>query len=53
MELKIVEGKFYEGEFVTVSIDGKVVKRRVYYSTTAGDLYIRYKNNLYFYYEFQ
>lgn len=51
-ELKTVDGKFYEGNFVTVSIGGDVVKRRVYYSASAGDLYIRYKNKAYFLYEF-
>lgn len=51
-ELKIIEGNFCEGQFVTVSINGDVVKRKVYYSASAGDLYIRYKNSVYFLYEF-
>lgn len=53
MELKVLEGKFYEGEFVTVSINGNVVKRRVYFSTMAKDLFVWYKNNMYFYCEFE
>lgn len=53
MELKIINGKFYEGERVTVAIDGKVITRRVYYSRDAGDLYILYKGAAYFYSEFE
>lgn len=51
-ELKIIEGNFYEGEYVKVSINGAVVRRKVYYSGMAGDLYIRHKNKMYFLYEF-
>jgi hypothetical protein len=52
MELKIIEGNFYQGEFVTVSVGGVKIKRKVHYSGMAGDLYIWYKNNMYFYSEF-
>ena len=52
-ELKVIDGNFYEGEFVTVSINDDVIRRKVYYSGTAGDLYIRYKNRMYFKYEFK
>lgn len=53
MELKVISGKFYEGERVVVSIDGKVITRKVYYSRDAGDLYIMYKGARYFYSEFE
>ena len=53
MELKIIQGNFIENETVIVSIDGKEVSRKVHYSKEAGDLFIWYKNNKYFYYEFQ
>lgn len=51
-ELKIIDGQFYEGQYVWVSINGNVVKRKVYYSTMAGDLFVRYKNMMYFLCEF-
>lgn len=51
-KLLILNGNFIENEKVTVSIDNKTITRRVYYCSTAGDLYIWYKNNKYFYYEF-
>lgn len=53
MELKIIGGKFYEGERVTVSINGEVITRKVHYSRDAGDLYIVFKNDRYFYGEFE
>ncbi len=53
MELKILKGNFTEGEKVTVSINGKEINRKVHYSKEAGDLFIWFKNNKYFYYEFQ
>ena len=53
MKLKIIEGNFYQGEFVKVSIGSNVIKRKVHYSGMAGDLYVWYKNNMYFYSEFQ
>ena len=53
MELKIIQGRFVEGETVKVSVDGKEISRKVHWSKKAGDLFIWYKNNKYFYYEFQ
>ena len=49
---EIVNGNFIEGEYVTVNINGNIVKRKVYYSKDAGDLYVWCKNRKYFYYEF-
>lgn len=48
----ILEGNFIEGEYTTVSIDGNEAKRKVYYDATAGDLFIWFKGNKYFYCEF-
>ena len=53
MELKILQGRFIENETVKVLIDGKEISRKVHWSKEAGDLFIWYKNNRYFYYEFQ
>ena len=53
IEKKIVDGNFIEGEFVTVSIDGKEFKRKVYYSSKWGDLVIVIYGNEYAYSEFQ
>ncbi len=50
--LKIVRGNFYEGEKVKVIVNDNEIERKVHYSASAGDLYIVYKNNKYFYYEF-
>lgn len=50
-ELKTI-ANFYEGQFATISIDGKVIQRKVYYSKEAGDLFIWYKGKPYFLYEF-
>ena len=44
--IKLVDGDFIEGETVTVEIDGKTYKRKVYYGD--GDLYITVKNTKYF-----
>lgn len=52
-KLKILDGEFFEGQSVTVSIDGRIVQRKVRYSSTAGDLFIQYKNKMYFLYEFE
>lgn len=52
MELKIIKGNFIEGERVTLLIGEDKIERKVYYSKGAGDLYVMYKNNKYFYYEF-
>lgn len=49
---EIVNGNFIEGEYVTININGNVVKRKVYYSKDAGDLYVWCKGKKYFYYEF-
>lgn len=51
-DLKLLDGEFYEGEMVTVSINGKTVTRKVHYDTQAGDLYIVCDNNRYFLSEF-
>lgn len=50
--MKILEGNFIENEKVVINLDNKVIRRKVYYDAQAGDLYIMYKNNKYFYYEF-
>ena len=47
-ELKIVDGGFYEGEKVTVEIDGKRFTRKVYWDGFAGDLYITINTYKYF-----
>lgn len=49
----ILEGGFYEGEYVTVSMAGDIVKRKVWYDSFAGDLFIWYKNRRFFYYKFE
>lgn len=51
--MTIINGNFIESEYVTVNINGTVVTRKVYYSASAGDLYIVYKNHRYFYCEFK
>ena len=51
-EKKIISGRFIQGEKVTVLIDQKQIKRKVYFSAEAGDLYIYYRGKKYFYYEF-
>lgn len=51
--MKIIQGYFIEGEKVTIEISGTTITRRVYYDTQAGDLFIWFKNNKYFYYEFE
>lgn len=53
MKLEILSNNFYEGEFVTVVVEGKEVTRKVYYSKSVGDLYINYKGLPYFLYEFE
>ena len=42
-EKKIISGRFIQGEKVTVLIDQKQIKRKVYFSAEAGDLYIYYR----------
>lgn len=51
-KLEIIRGMFVEGEKVYVRVDNNIVVRRVYYSVEAGDLYIIYNSNKYFYYDF-
>lgn len=50
MILKLIKGYFYEGETITVEIDGKQIERKVKYSSKDG-LYIIYQNRKYFEYE--
>lgn len=52
LKLKIIDGDFKEGEFVTVSIDGKEFKRKVYFSNKWKDLVIIVYGNEYSYSEF-
>ncbi|WP_298535706.1 hypothetical protein [uncultured Methanobrevibacter sp.] len=47
LKLKIIEGEFKDGESVTVSIDGKEFKRKVYYSNRWNDLVIIVYGNEY------
>ena len=49
----IIDGDFIENSYVVVKIGKDKVKRKVYYSVEAGDLYIWYKGSKYFYCEFQ
>lgn len=51
-KLELLEGSFYEGETVKVSINGKVISRKVHYDAQAGSLYITCDNSRYFEYEF-
>ena len=48
----IVQDNFIEDEYVIVNIDGDVVRRKVYYSAEAKDLYVLHKGAKYFYSEF-
>lgn len=50
--MKIIKENFIENEYVTIEINNNIITRKVYYSKEAGDLYILYKNNKYFYSEF-
>ena len=52
-EKRIIAGRFVEGEKVTVSINLDQITRKVYYSADEGDLYIWYKGEKHFYYEFE
>lgn len=49
---KILDGRFIEGERVTVNIDGREATRKVKWSKMANDLYIRVDGRFYFYCEF-
>ena len=48
--MKLLNGRFLEGEKITVEIDGKQIERKVKYNRMDG-LYIIYKNRKYFEYE--
>ena len=48
--MKIIKGRFLEGEKITVEIDGKQIERKVKYNRMDG-LYIVYQNKKYFEYE--
>ena len=50
--MKLVKGGFFEGETITVEIDGKQIERKVRYNRMDG-LYIVYKNMKYFKYELE
>ena len=47
MYMKLVRGRFFEGETVTVKIDRKLIERKVRYNRADG-LYIVYQNMKYF-----
>ena len=46
----LLSGNFYEGETITVNIDGNVISRKVKYNNKDG-LYIMYKKRKQFEYE--
>lgn len=48
--MKLIEGKFFEGETIVAEFDGKRIKRKVRYNRMDG-LYIVYRNMKYFCYE--
>lgn len=50
--MKIIEGLFFKGDFVTVEIKGIKIKRKVKYNRLDG-LYILFNNMMYFEYEFE
>lgn len=50
--MTIVKGLFFEGEKITIEVDGKVIERKVRYNRTDG-LYFIYQNKKYFKYEFK
>lgn len=50
MDFKLVKGNFFEGQAITIEIDGKQMERKVKYSRMDG-LYIVYQNRKYFEYE--
>ena len=50
IEVKYISGEFFEGQEVTLSINGIEVTRKVRYNKMDG-LYIVYKNRKYFQYE--
>lgn len=48
--MMLLSGNFYEGEMITVNIDGNIISRKVKYNNKDG-LYIMYKNKKRFEYE--
>ena len=48
--MEYVKGDFFQGQMVTVRIDGKEIERKVRYNNSDG-LYIVYQNRKYFEYE--
>ena len=48
--MEYVKGDFFQGQKVTVRIDGKEIERKVRYNNSDG-LYIVYQNRKYFEYE--
>ena len=48
--MKLIKGNFYEGEVITVEINGQQVTRKVRCNRADG-LYIVYRNRKYFEYE--
>jgi hypothetical protein len=49
--MTIVKGRFFEGERITIKVDGKLIERKVRYNHMDG-LYFVYQNKKYFKYEF-
>ena len=48
--MEYVKGDFFQGQVVTIRIDGKEIERKVRYNQLDG-LYIVYQNRKYFEYE--
>ena len=48
--MEYVKGDFFQGQIITVRIDGKEIERKVRYNKSDG-LYIVYQNRKYFEYE--
>lgn len=48
--MEYVKGDFFQGQMVTVRIDGEEIERKVRYNNSDG-LYIVYQNRKYFEYE--
>ena len=48
--MEYLNGDFFQGQVVTVRIDGKEIERKVRYNNSDG-LYIVYQNKKYFEYE--
>jgi hypothetical protein len=53
IDKKIIDGEFFEGKTVVVSIDGREFKRKVYKSSKLNDLAITVFNNEYGKFEFK